>query len=456
MADVTGRPPTLNPMKIHLFVPALLLFSLFPGRTAAVDQFPEREPLTPGQIEELVSPIALYPDPLVALILPAATFPSDIVLAARFLDRGGSPERAGTEPWDDSVRALTRYREVIDYLDENLAWTRSLGLCFLDQRDALMDAIQMVRVRAKTAGLLRDSSEQHVIVETEEIRIVPAQPTIIYVPRYDPWVICRPSIPAYHRGPFITFGVGWRIGTWLNLDCDWRSRVVRVVHRPPHWYHRPDWHDRDRYRHFSGTHWTRRTPYPRHDNRFDRSPRSAGFDARGRDHRDWSDRNRSDDRSRHDTRPDHDRYADNSHGNRSPGREDRRRMDMPRRQPDGIDRSVVPAAPVGVPAVGRHSRPDARPDAGIHARIERYRSPDHSRNEHRSPPSVRTVTPRPEPAARPEVAHRSQPASQPPPPVRRVEAQDRAEERRQSDGSDHRSSFRAASGRESLRDNGLR
>lgn len=245
------------------------------GRIAAADPEP-REPLTPKQIEELVSPIALYPDPLVALILPAATRPSDIVLAERFLAGGGDPEKAATEPWDDSIKALVRYREVIDYLDENLAWTRSLGESFLDQPVAVMNAIQAVRARARAAGLLKDSSEQEVVVESDEIRIVPANPTVIYVPRYDPEILYVSSYSSYYPGPFLSFGIGYSIGAWLSYDCDWRYRSVRIAHRPAHWYHQPDW--RGRYpQHPAGpTTWRRWAPPPRHDRRFDRPTHSSG------------------------------------------------------------------------------------------------------------------------------------------------------------------------------------
>ncbi|MDI1249117.1 MAG: DUF3300 domain-containing protein [Lacunisphaera sp.] len=246
------------------------------GRIAAADPEP-REPLTPKQIEELVSPIALYPDPLVALILPAATRPSDIVLAERFLTGGGDPEKAATEPWDDSIKALVRYREVIDYLDENLAWTRSLGESFLDQPVAVMNAIQAVRARARAAGLLKDTSEQEVVVESDEIRIVPANPTVIYVPRYDPEILYVSSYSSsFYPGPFLSFGIGYGIGAWLSYDCDWRYRSVRIAHRPAHWYHQPDW--RGRYPHHPAgpTTWQRWAPPPRHDRRFDRPTHSAG------------------------------------------------------------------------------------------------------------------------------------------------------------------------------------
>lgn len=263
-------------MKILRSVILVILGLLACGRAAAADPEPQ-EPLTPKQIEELVSPIALYPDPLVALILPASTRPSDIVLAERFLDRGGDPEQTATEPWDESVKALARYREVIDYLDENLSWTRSLGECFLNQPVAVMNAVQAVRTRAREAGLLKDTSEQEIIVESDEIRIVPANPTVIYVPHYDPEILYFSSYRTYYPSSFLTFGIGYSIGAWLSYDCDWHYRSVRIAHRPAHWYRQPDW--RGRYvNHPAGpTTWRRWTPSPRHDRRFDRPSHHSGL-----------------------------------------------------------------------------------------------------------------------------------------------------------------------------------
>ncbi len=254
----------------------LVTLGLLACGRAAVAEPEQRTPLTPKQIEELVSPIALYPDPLVALILPAATRPSDIVLAARFLENGGDPERAATEPWDESVKALARYREVVDYLDENLAWTRSLGESFLDQPVAVMNAIQAVRARAREAGLLKDTSEQEIIVEDDEIRILPANPTVIYVPRYDPEILYVSSFPSYYPGPFLTFGIGYGIGAWLSYDCDWRYHSVRIAHRPAYWYRQPDWRGRHFYHPPGATAWQRWTPPARHDRRFDRPSNHSG------------------------------------------------------------------------------------------------------------------------------------------------------------------------------------
>jgi hypothetical protein len=409
-------------MKTSLALLALLALGLF-GHAAAADEIVQRPPLTPDQLEQLVSPIALYPDPLVALILPATTFPSDVVLAARFLDRGGSPDTASTEPWDDSVRALARYREVVDYLDDHLEWTRRLGQSFLDQPDAVMDAIQMVRIRARAAGLLTDTPEQHIIVEDDEVCIVPAQPSIIYVPRYDPWVICRPSIPAYGRGPFITFGVGCTVGTWLRFDCDWRARSVCIVDRPAHWYHSPRWDDRNRHREFAVTNWTRHTPYGARDNRFDRSPRVAHYEVPGRDHREWSDHNRGNDRT------DNRRYSPATPVERSRNWQNGRHSDT------NVQKREVLNPLIGGPVIP----PVATPLPEAPRPVPSYRRPDTrgpGGNE-RFQPSNRVMPNRPServaPAV-PDTVNRARPAERAaPPPVQRAETPTRADSRRDND-----------------------
>lgn len=421
----------------------LLLLGFWSGHALAQDALAERKLLTPEQIEELVGPIALYPDPLVALILPASTFPSDIVLAARYLNSGGLVDNVTSEPWDDSVRALARYREVIDYLDTHLAWTRSLGNCFLDQRDDLMDAIQLVRARARTAGLLQDTPQQEVIVATDEIRIVPAEPDVIYVPRYDPTIIytAGPYYYGYSR-PFITFGIGFRVGTWLNFDCDWRSRSVRVVHRPADWYYRPDWRDHDRYRRYSGTNWERRPTYPGHDRRFDRPTRNVSFyDARGADHRHASAPDRYDGRDRNDYRWDERRRDDDrrasspaTHAQTARELQDRQRSEIDRAQ----DRLTTPQVVAGNPAV-RAPAVNRRPDNhdSRYGRPDRAERPESPRRDYRDQPSERS---RPERAPAQEAAPRSQPVVQTPPPPSRPEPQSRSEDRRRSNDDPNRSS----------------
>lgn len=217
---------------------------------------------TQEQLEQLVAPLALYPDPLVALILPAATSPSDIVLASRHLKANPNSTVLDDQNWDDAVKLLARYPTLISWMDENLEWTKQLGEAFMQQPADVMTAIQRVRARAKASGALADSPQQTVTVVGEDIRIVPAQPEVIYVPVYDPALLFVRGA-SYRSGSYLSFGIGFPVGYWLAYDCDWRYRTVRYVHRPErprywHSYHRPavsvsvSWCAPDR---FEGSHW---------------------------------------------------------------------------------------------------------------------------------------------------------------------------------------------------------
>jgi hypothetical protein len=181
--------------------------------------------LTQDDLKDMVGPIALYPDALIGLILPASTVPSDVVLGARFVDSKGDPSQAGNQPWDDSVKSLVYYPDVLSWMNENLEWTASLGEAFMDQPADVMNAIQSLRAQARASGALTDTPQQRVVVQQETVRIIPADPEVIYVPQYDPEVIFVDNYaPSYT--PFITFGIGFAVGSWLNYDCDWGNRYV--------------------------------------------------------------------------------------------------------------------------------------------------------------------------------------------------------------------------------------
>jgi len=202
------------------------------GATPAVLRSPEA-------LETLVAPIALYPDPLLAHLLPAATQPTQIVLAARLLREKPTSEQIDAQPWDESVKALARFPDVLKMMDEKLAWTEQLGEAFLAQPDAVMDAVQRLRAKARALGNLISTEQQTVLVEGEIIQIVPAQVQTIYVPSYRPEIVYveRP-IPGQY---WLSFGFGFTLGSWFNHDCDWhRRRVVVWSHehpRPPEWWH---------------------------------------------------------------------------------------------------------------------------------------------------------------------------------------------------------------------------
>ena len=145
---------------------------------------------TAAELDQLLAPIALYPDALIALILPAATVPTDIVLAARHLrDNPGDASQIEHRAWDDSVKSLTHYPDVVKWMDENLHWTKQVGEAFAEQPAEVMQSVQRLRAKARAAGTLVDTPQQLVLAEPQVIRIVPAQPDIIYVPYYEPEIV---------------------------------------------------------------------------------------------------------------------------------------------------------------------------------------------------------------------------------------------------------------------------
>jgi hypothetical protein len=197
-----------------------------PGTTAAV--LPQ---LNAEQLDQLLGPIALYPDALIALILPASAASTDIVLAARELrESNGQLSSVDDRPWDESVQALAHYPEVLKWMDENLTWTKQLGEVFTAQPADVMNAIQRLRAEARAAGTLVDTPQQQVVLDNSTISIVPAQPDVIYVPYYDPEVVYV-SRPAFYSAPLVTFGPAWSTGFWLSFNLDWRHRCVWVINR---------------------------------------------------------------------------------------------------------------------------------------------------------------------------------------------------------------------------------
>jgi hypothetical protein len=198
-------------------------------------------PLNPAQVDQLLGPIALYPDALVALILPASTMPGDIVLAQRYLGSGGNPDQVDNQPWNESVKALARYPVLIKWLDENLTWTQQLGQVFISQPDDVMNAVQRLRARARASGALTSTAQQKLVLDGDVIEIIPAQPDVIYVPYYDPNVVYGGMPGYYYDGPYLTFGIGLPVGLWLSYDFNWHDRVIWVGDRHRNWHEHGDW-----------------------------------------------------------------------------------------------------------------------------------------------------------------------------------------------------------------------
>jgi len=187
--------------------------------------------LSAEQIDNLLAPIALYPDPLLAQVFPASTFVDQVDQAARWLrSNNNNPAKIDSQNWDVSVKSVGHYPQVIYMMSDKLDWTTALGQAYVNQSTDVLTSVQRLRARAKSAGYLVSTPQQVVIVEKEVIKVVPAQPQVIYVPTYNPQVVyvqpSGPSTGTVVAAAAISFGVGLAIGAWLNNDCNWYSHTV--------------------------------------------------------------------------------------------------------------------------------------------------------------------------------------------------------------------------------------
>lgn len=191
-------PATLTNLSWSLALGCLL--ALAPAHGAQPD---EARPLSAGELETLVGPVALYPDDLLALVLPAATYPLQVVQAARLLeDLEDHPGLDAQEDWDESVVALLNYPEVLNQLNDDLDWTWDLGQAVLHQQPALLAAVERFRQEAHRTGNLTSDEHQHVSVENGAVRIRTADPQVLYVPYYEPAEVhTYVNTPAYHYYP---------------------------------------------------------------------------------------------------------------------------------------------------------------------------------------------------------------------------------------------------------------
>ncbi len=192
------------------------------------------------QLEQLVAPIALYPDALLAQILMASTYPLEIVEADRWIR--GQPDLKGDaldealkqKDWDPSVKSLTTLPDVLKQMSENLDWTQDLGDAFLAQKNDLMDTVQRMRGLAYDAGNLETTEQQTVEQQPDQIIVIQStSPEVIYVPTYSPTVVYGPAwgypsyyYPAYYYPPppgygLVSFGVGVAVGAAIWGGCNW-------------------------------------------------------------------------------------------------------------------------------------------------------------------------------------------------------------------------------------------
>jgi hypothetical protein len=201
----------------------------------------------------LVAPIALYPDSLVAQVLAAATFPEQVVEADRWVQahpdlKGDALAQAvDQQPWDPSVKALTAFPSVLGNMDKNLSWTSSLGDAYYNQQQDVMDAVQEMRRRAQQSGNLKSTPQQTVTTQGPTVVIQPADPQVVYVPAYNPWVVYGgpigpwpgwyPYPGIWYGGPYLSFGVGFGIGFfggygwgWGRWGFDWHNHYAIYNH----------------------------------------------------------------------------------------------------------------------------------------------------------------------------------------------------------------------------------
>jgi hypothetical protein len=247
--------PILSSIKTQQFVAILCSVILLPAQSLAwqdnqqapsTNQQQQAPALTPDQLDSLVAPIALYPDPLLSQLLVASTYPLEIVECARWFDANSSlqgqalKDAVSKQPWDASVQALVAFPDVLKQLNTNISWTTDLGNAFLAQQADVMESIQRLRTKAQSAGKLTSNEQQKVTTSSSNgntyIQIQPASPQVIYVPQYNPEAVWG-AAPAYYPYPpiayppyygagavaagVISFGAGLAIGSIWGGGGGW-------------------------------------------------------------------------------------------------------------------------------------------------------------------------------------------------------------------------------------------
>jgi len=227
--------------------------SLGPTDQSSEQQPPPPVQQSPQELQQLVAPIALYPDALVAQILAASTYPTEIVEADRWmqshpnLQGEGLANEVDKQSWDPSVKALAQFPSVLENMDKNLSWTSSLGDAYANQQQDVTDAVQVMRQQARKAGHLNSNEQQKVTTQGNTIVIEPGNPDVVYLPAYDPWLVYGDPILAYpgwypvpgifFDGPAISFGIGFGVSFfggfgwgWHHWGYDWHGRSVIYNH----------------------------------------------------------------------------------------------------------------------------------------------------------------------------------------------------------------------------------
>jgi len=246
-------------------VAILCVLALAPGDPAiyaqptSLQNAPADQPaptIPADQLDSLVAPIALYPDPLLTQVLVASTYPLEIIQLQQWLQK--NPGLTGDaltnavqkQDWDPSIQSMAVFPDLVKRLSDDIKWTTDLGNAFLAQQSDVMDAVQRMRTKAMDAGKLKSNEQMKVETQTVESKTVvviqPANPQVVYVPTYNPVVVYGPPIypyppiyyppPSYYAaGMFFAFGVGIAVGSYYRggwgYNCGWGRNTTIIVNR---------------------------------------------------------------------------------------------------------------------------------------------------------------------------------------------------------------------------------
>ena len=256
--DQPAAAPSAQPSPVTTVAPLAP-----PPAPAALPPGPAPGAATAQELQEMVSPIALYPDVLVAQILAASTYPNQVVEADRWLKQNPGltgdqlAAQVNPQPWDPSVKSLTQFPPVLQTMNDNLAWTSALGEAYYNQPSDVMNAIQVLRNRAVSAGTLKSTPQQTVEVQPappaaeggtqpsvqQTVIVQPAEPNTVYVPQYNPTTAYGAPVaapPGYSGSDLLltgvlSFGAGLLLGSLINdghndWNCDWHGGGGSSVH----------------------------------------------------------------------------------------------------------------------------------------------------------------------------------------------------------------------------------
>jgi hypothetical protein len=251
-----------------------------------------------AELDQMLAPVALYPDELLSQLLMAATYPLEVVEAARFsrarpeLKGQDAVRAAEKQSWDPSVKAMLAFPQILSRMDEDLEWTRRLGDAFLAQQEQVMETVQALRKRADEAGNLKETEHVRVVREERTIIVRNRYPDVVYVPYYDPvmiygswwWPDYQPvrwspwtgyryysGYSGFFWGPSIVVGHGFFFSHY-----DWRDRYVRIVEAPPFYYRHPPpprYRWKHEYQHRKGVPYPNQRVYDRYRDERDPVPR---------------------------------------------------------------------------------------------------------------------------------------------------------------------------------------